>query len=189
MLIGKGADQAAEQCHEQRGPHALVAHIADHQSDALAVGDGERIVEIAGHFSRCFQPAGDLPPFRLRQMRWQKTGLNAAADREFTLGRFFRVLQVALCLLAGGDVVENAAEADRLPGFVITQPDRAFGYHWRAVALLERQLDLLLRLSGGRGLIEEVKNLAHVLAIDEVPILLAKQIVRRAAQPPAERLR
>ena len=83
--------------------------------------------------------------------------------------------------------MENAAEAARLPGFVITQPDRAFGCHGRAVALVERQLDLLLRLSGGRRLFEEVKNLAHMLAIDEVPILLAEQIVRRAAQPLTER--
>ena len=58
--LGVGAEQAAEEGHEEGRPHALPAHVGDDEPNA-ADGEPERVVEVARDLGGRAEAGVDLP--------------------------------------------------------------------------------------------------------------------------------
>ena len=99
-----GAQQAAEEGHEQRCTHALAAHVA-HQEDEAPVGQHKGVVEVPGHLARRLEVGGQLPAFELWQLCGQESLLDLTRNVQLALEALaidlFKVVQ-PLLLQAGG---------------------------------------------------------------------------------------
>jgi len=110
-----GADEAAEEGHEERRAHALVADVGDDESDPPVL-EREGVVEVAADLPRRVEGRGDLPARRLGQRVGQEVLLDLPADLElpFELARVVALSVLEPLLLERG---RNAgAKHDRVEG-------------------------------------------------------------------------
>ena len=70
--------------HDQRGRHALVGHVADHDADP-PVGELDEVVEVAADDARRAVVRGDLPLREIRQLARQELLLDQLGDAQLLL--------------------------------------------------------------------------------------------------------
>ncbi len=81
---GAGAHGTAGEGHEQRGGHALIGHVGDHQSQTCFNVENE-IVIVAGHFPRRLPRRRKLPTGNTRGGARQQAGLHFTSQLKFAL--------------------------------------------------------------------------------------------------------
>ena len=74
ILVGKGADEASKQNHEQRRPDTVITNIRDTKSDLSPLVERKEIIKISAHLAGGLEVCDKLPSADFRQPFRKKNG-------------------------------------------------------------------------------------------------------------------